>query len=69
MDLQAIFTDEATACAAGAHEPQEAHEPLVSDIGGTWSEWLEERDGRLSRVIQRDGEEVVPWDKLPEWPK
>ena len=59
MDLQEIFGDPAVASVP--------HKTATVPVEGTWSEWIEERDGRTWRVIQKDGETVVPWEDCIPW--
>ena len=35
---------------------------IALDLDSSWSEWTELRDGRIWRVIQRNGVEIWPWD-------
>ena len=63
MDLNAIFgTGDVQRMVVEAMPKTPADGLFVG-----WSEWTEERDGRTWRVIQKDGETVVPWEEGVPW--
>lgn len=69
MDIAAIFEDAPVATVRVYPPPVEQDdEPAADDatLPG-WSEWTEHRDGRTWRIMQADGEYVVPWEHGIAW--